>query len=80
MCNNSKVESKERSDMTKDGVLCHRCDTFYENPDEAFYWEERVGNYRRPCKKCIAEYNKQPDQYRKRQAANKRYQASKKRH
>ena len=63
--------------MTK-GLLCKKCNTFYEDPEEGFYWEDRVGNYRRPCKECIAEYNKQPEQYEKRLAANKRYQQSKK--
>jgi hypothetical protein len=55
------------------GETCKKCGTFYEDPAEGFYWEERKHGWRKPCKKCIAEYNKTPKQRKKRYQANLRY-------
>jgi hypothetical protein len=38
-------------------LTCNKCGRVYDNPDEGFYWETRHGFYRRPCKKCIRDYN-----------------------
>lgn len=53
--------------------LCKKCGTLYDDPSEGFYWEKRKHGWRKPCKKCIAKYNKTPEQKKKRNAANRRY-------
>jgi hypothetical protein len=52
---------------------CAKCGRVYTDPEEGFYWEDRNGRWRKPCKICISEYNKTPDQHRKRLANNKKY-------
>lgn len=52
---------------------CNKCGTEYPDPEEGFYWEDRKGGWRRPCKQCIKDYNNQPEQKAKRLAARKRY-------
>lgn len=60
------------------GETCKKCGTYYEDPSEGFYWEERKYGWRKPCKKCIAAYNKRPDQKKKRYKANERYRKTEK--
>ena len=60
------------------GETCKKCGTFYEDPAEGFYWEERKHGWRKPCKKCIAEYNKTPKMKKVRDAINKKYKKTEK--
>lgn len=57
---------------------CKKCGTTYENPAEGFYWEKRKHGWRKPCKKCIAKYNQQEKQKKKRYAANQKYRKTEK--
>lgn len=59
--------------MEGNSLLCHKCGVLWEDADKAFYFDKRIGYYRRPCKKCISRYNKRPDQHEKRMAINARY-------
>ena len=60
------------------GETCKKCGTYYDDPSEGFYWETRKHGWRKPCKKCIATYNKRPDQKKKRNEANIRYRTTEK--
>lgn len=62
------------------GETCKKCGTYYEDPSDGFYWEERKGYWRKPCKKCIARYNKRADQKTQRYAANEKYKQTEKGH
>jgi len=53
---------------------CRKCGTKYKDPAEGFYWEKRKHGWRKPCKKCIAKYNRTPEQRKKRNEINQRYQ------
>lgn len=58
-----KAESREEKEVP---ITCAKCGQTYDKPSEAFYWEPRKNNYRKPCKKCLSEYNKTPGQKKRR--------------
>jgi hypothetical protein len=59
----------------EESLKCYKCGKIYEDSFAGFYWESRRGTFRRPCKRCISEYNARPDQNsrRKRTAAEYYY-------
>lgn len=64
--------------MEGNSLLCKKCNTLWPDAEEAFYYDDRISGYRKPCKKCISEYNKRPDQHEKRMATNQKYLKSEK--
>lgn len=56
-----------------EGETCKKCGTFYPDPEKGFYWEDRKGGWRKPCKQCIRDYNNTPRQKKKRLKARKKY-------
>lgn len=61
-----------------EGETCNKCGKYWEDPSEGFYWEERKGGWRTPCKQCIKEYNNSPRQRKKRLKARKKYNKTEK--
>ena len=59
--------------MKDNSLTCKKCGTHYENAEDGFYWNKSIGWWRRPCKKCISAYNKQPKQYARRLKAIDKY-------
>jgi len=57
----------------KKDTVCRKCGRDYSSMSEGFYWDSSRVLWRRPCKKCISDYNKRPDQYAMKLARNLRY-------
>lgn len=58
---------------------CRKCDTLYLGKmSDFFYFETRSGNWRKPCKKCLSDYNKTPAARATRYAVNRRYKQTEK--
>jgi hypothetical protein len=65
-----RAELKEEKEAP---ITCLKCGQTYDKPSEAFYWEPRKNNYRKPCKKCLGKYNKTPEQKKRRYEYLKKY-------
>lgn len=53
--------------------VCGKCGREYDTMGEGFYWDKTRVTWRRPCKKCIRDYNNREDQYAMRLQSNSRY-------
>ena len=56
-----------------DEPICRKCGESFSSMEEGFYWNRNRVCWKRPCKKCLADYNKRPDQREVRKQANRRY-------
>lgn len=59
--------------IDSDVPICRKCGEEYTSMEEGFYWNSGRVCWKRPCKQCLARYNRREDQHKMRLKANRRY-------